>query len=83
MGSAKEHVPPGSAKKASELLDMYFLEMRSGLLETAAALDRIGRAEGGAEAFRDPRMVKLRKSVEILGGENNRRAEKFLLLFSE
>ena len=37
----------GSPKTAEELLEIYFLDMRSALLETAAALDRIQRSENG------------------------------------
>lgn len=73
----------GSPRKAAELLDMYFLDMRSAMLETAAALDRIGRAEGGMEILRDPRIVKLRKAIELLREDDNKRAEQFLLVFSE
>ncbi len=43
-------------KTSKELLDMYFLDMRSALLETAAALDRIERAEGGVNIFGDLRL---------------------------
>ena len=41
--------PLGSPKGAAELLDMYFLDMRSALLEVAATLDRIERVgyDGG------------------------------------
>ena len=49
-----------------ELLDLYFLDMRSALLETAAALDRIERAGNGSAVFRDPRIRKLTEACDIL-----------------
>ena len=73
----------GSPKTASELLDMYFLQARSQVLETAAILDRIERAEGGAEALDDSRLQKLREACDILKNGKHNRAEQFLLLFSD
>jgi len=72
-----------SRKTAAELLDMYFLNMRSALLETAAALDRIQRGPGAPEALNDPRLRKLRAACDILKEPDPGRAERFLLLFSE
>ena len=73
----------GSPKRAPELLDMYFFDVRSALLETAAALDRIERADGGSEIFSDPRLVNIRQALDILKNEKHNRAEQFLTLFSE
>ncbi len=42
MPSKPARLPSG--KSAPELLDMYFLEARMHLLETAAFLDRLARA---------------------------------------
>jgi len=72
-----------SPKTAEELLDMYFLDARSQMLETAAILDRIERAEGGAEAMDDHRLKKLRDVCNILKNGRGNRAEQFLMLFSE
>ena len=72
-----------SPRIAEELLDIYFLDMRSALLETAAALDRIERAENGSAVFRDPRVQKLREACDILKNGKKNRAEQFLNLFSE
>lgn len=65
-------------KTASELLDMYYLEARSYLLETAAILDRIERGEGGAKAMADPRIQKLFNACDILKKQKENRAEQFL-----
>ena len=72
-----------SPRTAEELLDIYFLDMRSALLETAAALDRIESAENGSDIFRDPRIRKLTKACEILKNGKRNRAEQFLALLSD
>lgn len=72
-----------SPKTAQELLDMYFLDIRSALLETAAALDRIERAPKGEETFQDERIRKLFAATDIIKQEKLNRAEKFLILFSD
>lgn len=71
-----------SPKTGAELLDMYYLEVRCNLLETAAALDRFERAPGWEDIKDDPRLVKLRASLDILKSEGTDRAERFLRLFS-
>ncbi len=83
MSAFSNRTPVGSPKRAEDLLEMYFLDMRCALLETAAALDRIERAEGGTQAFRDPRILNLLESLSILRETGNNRAERFLRLFSE
>ena len=72
-----------SSKTAEELLEMYFLDARSQMLETAAILDRVERAEGGAKAMDDHRLKKLRDVCDILKNGRGNRAEQFLMLFSE
>lgn len=71
--------PPKSAK---ELLDMYYLEMRCHLLETAAAFDRLERARGAEDIPADARMVKLLAALDILRSGPDK-ARRFLELFSE
>jgi hypothetical protein len=73
----------GSPKTAEELLDIYFLDMRSALLETAAAMDRIERAENGAGVLKDARILKLNQAFEILKSGKENRTEQFLVLFSD
>lgn len=70
-------------RTAPELLDMYFLDIRSHLLEAASGLDRISRAAKSEEAMNDPRAVQLMKALEVLGKPGTDRAERFLELFSE
>ena len=72
-----------SPLNAKQLLDLYYLDMRCHLLEAAAAMDRIQRAEGGAAAMDDPRFVRLRAALGLLASGGPDRAERFLDLFSE
>jgi len=65
-------------KTGSDLLDMYFHDMRSHLLEVAAAFDRVERA--GAEG--DPRLDQLRQAARIAVGDDPDRAKRFLEFLS-
>jgi hypothetical protein len=73
----------GSPKTAEELLEVYFLDMRSALLETAAALDRIQRSENGVDMMDDPRVRKLNGAFEILKSGKPDRTEQILCLLSD
>ncbi len=73
----------GSPKTAEELLEIYFLDMRSALLETAAAMDRIQRAENGNDILKDPRIQKLQEGCEILKNEKPDRVGQLLCLLSD
>ncbi len=73
----------GSPLGASGLLDMYYLEMRSAILETAAVLDRIESAAGGIEAFSDERIQKILRGCEIIKNSSKTRSEDFLNLLSK
>lgn len=66
-------------KSASELLDLYYHDMRSHLLEVAAAFDRIERAGGAME----PRLQVLRKVAAIAVDDQPDRAVRFLEALSE
>ena len=70
-------------KNASELLDMYYLEARCHLLETAAIFDRLRRAPGAAAAADDPRYRRLRAALDILASDRADKAAAFLDAFSE
>ncbi len=61
-------------KNGDQLLEMEYLEMRSHLLEVAAAFDRIERAGGTA----DPRLESLRQLGRLAVDEEENRAERFL-----
>ena len=67
---------------SKQILDREFLEIRAKILEVAAALDRIERAEG--EVADDPRMALIADAINGIASEHSApiRAEKIQLLFS-
>jgi hypothetical protein len=65
---------------APDILNREFLELRAKILELAASLDRLDRAQG--EVADDPRLAKLHRGLELLLGETGGRAERVQLLFS-
>ncbi|MBN2475364.1 MAG: hypothetical protein JXB62_12200 [Pirellulales bacterium] len=64
---------------ATEVLDREFLTVREKLLDLAATLDRIDRAEGVVD---DDRMEKIRQSLQLLIGDGPDRAQRLQRLFS-
>ncbi len=66
--------------KSLEILQSQFLEMRARILELAASLDRIDRAEG--DVSDEPTIIKILKGIEILGDTASDRAKRVQLLFS-
>lgn len=70
-------------KDAHELLDLYFLEIRSHLMEAAAGFDRIERAKGGAEALKDPRVMSLFQALREFDRTGTGRVRRFLEIMSE
>ena len=68
---------------AEQVLERHFLEMRCGLLNLAAALDRVERSDAFDAARSDPRLEQIRQAIELLGGQGNDRAEKIQMLFSD
>ena len=65
---------------AAEVLNREFLEIRSKVLEVAAALDRLQRAAG--EVDTDPRTTRLREALALLLEDRPDRAEQVQLIFS-
>lgn len=65
------------------ILDRVYLDVRARLLEVAASLDRIDRAEDAAETQRDPRMEQILKAIQILKTGRLDRAEQIQLTFSD
>jgi hypothetical protein len=62
-----------------QLLDLYFLDARCKLLELAAFLDRVERAEG-ADDFR---LQTFRQALSILSQAGGDKARDVLLAFSD
>ncbi len=69
-----------SPTSAAKVLDAEFLSIRCRLIDLAAALDRIGRADGDPKD--DPRLAQIRRSLEILAGDAPGRAQRVQLEFS-
>ncbi len=62
-----------------QLLDLYFLESRAKLIDLAAFLDRVDRAEGEA----DFRLAAFKQALAQLERCDARRAEHVLLTLSD
>ena len=67
-------------KSSKQILDREFLELRSRLLDIAASLDRIDRADGAVT--NDPRMQLLSSGIEIVASKSPDRAVQIQQLFS-
>ncbi len=66
-------------KTKSELIDMYYHQIRSHLLEVASAFDRIDRASGTVDG---QRLDTLRQSAAISVDGQEERARRILELLS-
>ena len=62
-----------------QVLDLYFMDARFKLIELAAFLDRVERAEGQA----DFRMEAFQEALKALAGSQPGRAEQVLLRLSD
>ena len=62
-----------------QVLDLYFLDARHKLVEIAAFLDRIERAEGTD----DFRLKSFRAALANLDGKKKNKAKQVLLAFSD
>ena len=65
----------------SKILDLYFVDARSKLIDVAAFLDRVDRGDGGD----DYRILAFREALRVLStqGEGTSRAERVLMAFSD
>lgn len=62
-----------------ELLDLYFMDARSKLIDVAAFLDRIERSSGEA----DFRLPAFRQAMTELSGAGPERARRVLMALSD
>lgn len=69
-----------STPAASEVLNREFLEIRAKILELAAALDRLDRADGDVSA--DPRMERICRGLAAVSAGGSERAETVQMIFS-
>ena len=65
--------------KRKKILDLYFMDARARLIDLAAFLDRVDRAEGEV----DFRLDAFRNALRTLNNDKPNRAEKALLAFSD
>ncbi len=66
----------------TDLIDLYFLEHRARLLDIAAFLDRLGRADGAGKP-EDFRIKAFRKATAILTDQGPDKAKRILEVFSD
>jgi len=62
-----------------QVLDLYFMDARSKLIDLAAFLDRIDRADGPE----DFRLKALRTAILELSGDKKEKTKQVLLTFSD
>jgi hypothetical protein len=65
---------------ATQVLDREFLSIRCRLLDLAAAMDRVDRAEG--RVTDDRRWQQIHKALDTIAAPNGNRAEQTQLAFS-
>ncbi|MBI3880371.1 MAG: hypothetical protein HY301_09960 [Verrucomicrobia bacterium] len=65
--------------KRTDLLDLYFMENRAKLIDLAAFMDRVDRAEGDA----DFRYAAFKEALKELGRGDSERAKHVLLSLSD
>jgi hypothetical protein len=68
---------------APGVLERHYLELRCGLLDMAAALDRLERTPGFSEVKSDPRLQRISAGLKILASTGTDRAERIQVLFSD
>jgi hypothetical protein len=62
-----------------QVLDLYFMDARSKLIDLAAFIDRVDRASGED----DFRIKAFREALKELSGGNKEKAKQVLLAFSD
>jgi len=67
----------------TEVVDRYFLEHRAKLIDIAAYLDRIDRANNTRMAEGDYRIAALFKALDVLCDGRANRAGRILTIFSD
>ena len=72
-----------NAPTSQEVIDRYFLEHRAKLIDIAAFLDRIDRANDRRTAEGDYRIAALFKALDVLCDGRPDRAGRILTIFSD
>ena len=68
---------------SQQVLDRHYLEIRSSILDLAAALDRLERSDGFSHTAGDPRRKLIQEGLQILSSSGDDRAERFQMLLSD
>ncbi|HEV2130742.1 MAG TPA: hypothetical protein VGR27_06545 [Longimicrobiaceae bacterium] len=68
-------------KTGQQIMDEYFIENRTRVLDVAAFLDRLDRAEEGAE--RDFRLRAFREALAVLTSREPGRVERIQMILSD
>ena len=71
-----------SPRTGTGLIDEYFIENRTRLLEVAAYLDRLDRT-GEVEVDTDYRMRAFREALEVLCSSDAGRVQRIQMIFSD
>lgn len=74
---------PYGPMRAIDILDLYFIENRSRLLDIAAFLDRIDRYEGADEARADFRYQAMLRMLDIARDTQRDRAKAVQVALSD
>jgi hypothetical protein len=74
--------PPGCPLSGTQIVDEYFIENRTRLLEIAAFLDRLDRVDAD-RAVQDFRMQVFRDAIDALGTPGGDRLNRIQLLLSD
>ncbi|HEY7208778.1 MAG TPA: hypothetical protein VH477_00785 [Bryobacteraceae bacterium] len=67
----------------SQIIDEYFIENRTRLLELAAFLERLDRSADGADADADFRISAFRRALRVLAANASDKMDQVQLLFSD
>ena len=68
---------------AGDQLNREFLEIRHRLIDIAAALDRMDRADGADALRNNPRATELRQATLVLTDDQGDRVERVQIVFSD
>jgi hypothetical protein len=74
---------PYRPMRAIDVLDLYFIENRSRIMDIASFLDRIDRYEGADEAKVDYRYQAFVKIIGLLGNATGNRTKEIQLALSD
>ena len=66
-----------------QIIDEYFIENRTRLLELAAFLERIDRSADGGDARADFRMAAFQQALRVLASDVPNRMDQIQFIFSD